>query len=264
MKSINYWKLREIKAREHLLDTSIAQSEKQLKKMYRELAKDILTQVENAVLKMQEGKSISHTFNYQKYYELLEVIQKKLKTLGDNETKLISKDMTSLYKQTGTIVDKTNNLKFSSSQINDSRIKQIINSEWVGDGKNWSQRIWTHQGELSQKLSKGILDAMEAGIPLSNLKKELMNDFNVGYHQASRIVRTEYVHIANKAATDRYEQAGIKKYRVLCNQDERLCPECQQMDGQEFFVDDATLLPPFHCNCRCTTIAVIDTETQED
>ena len=74
MKTINYWKQREIKAREKLLNTSIAQSERELKKIYRKMAEDIITQIENSILKMNEGKSISHTFNYRKYYELLEVI----------------------------------------------------------------------------------------------------------------------------------------------------------------------------------------------
>ena len=98
---------------------------------------------------------------------------------------------------------------------------------------------------------------MEAGLPLSNLKKELIKDFNVSYAQADRIVRTEYVHIANVSAVNRYKEAGIQKYRILCNQDERLCPECSSYDGQEFSID-SELKPPFHCNCRCTTIAVIE------
>ena len=168
--------------------------------------------------------------------------------------------MTDLYKQTGKVVEGAN--KFHSAQISNERIKQVINAEWVGDGKNWSQRIWTHQGELSQKLSQGILNTMEAGLSLDNLKKELMRDFNVSYSQARRIVNTEYVHISNRAAVDKYKDAGISKYRWLCNEDERLCPECSAMDNQIFDIDSG-ILPVLHPNCRCSTIAVID-EIKED
>ena len=136
MNSSKYWRLREIKAREKLLDTSIAKSEKELKKMYKSLAEDIIKEAENAYLKMQEGKSKSHHFNYQKYYELIQTIEKRLKELGDKETKLISGDMTDIYKSTSKIVEGAQ--RFSSSSISESRIKEIINSTWVGDGKNWS------------------------------------------------------------------------------------------------------------------------------
>ena len=165
--------------------------------------------------------------------------------------------MTDLYKTTSQSIDKIN--KFNTPPLNESRVRDIINAEWVGDGKNWSDRIWTHQGELSEKLTKGLLNIMEAGISPENLKKELMKDFNVNYSQASQIVRTEYVHIANKASIDRYKSAGITKYQWLCNEDERTCPYCSSMDGKIFDIDSG-ILPPggSHVNCRCTTIPVID------
>lgn len=234
MTTNKYWKTREIKAREKLLDTSIFRTEKELRKMYKQLAEDILTQVDSTIFKMMEGKSLSHFFNYKDYYELLTKIQKRLKDLGDNEVKLISKDMTELYKNTSDIVSNSN--KFKSIQISEANIKRVINGTWVGDGKNWSDRIWTHQGELSQKLAKGILDTMEAGIPLAQAKKDLMKSFNVGYSQASRIVRTEFVHSANEATIDRYKEAGVQKYLFICAQDERTCEECLSRDGKEFSV----------------------------
>ena len=136
MTTSKYWKLREIKAREKLLNTSISQSERDLKKIYRKMADDIITQIENSILKMSEGKSVSHYFDYKKYYELLEVVQGKLRDLGDKETKLISNSMTDLYKSTGKVVEGANH--FHSAQISNDRIRQVIDSEWVGDGKNWS------------------------------------------------------------------------------------------------------------------------------
>ena len=91
-----------------------------------------------------------------------------------------------------------------------------------------------------------------------------MKDFNVSYSQAKRIVNSEYVHVANRAATDRYKTAGITKYRWLCNEDERTCPECSAMDGKVFDIDSG-ILPILHPNCRCSTIAVIDiNEVSED
>ena len=180
MNNTNYWRLRESKARDRLLTKSINTSEKELRKIYRDLADNILTKVELSIEKMAEGKSVSHTFNYRKYYELLEDIQKKLHNLGDKEISLITNDLKRLYKDSRRITE--DSYKIAPTTVNNDRVKSIINSTWVGDGKNWLERIWSHQAELSQRLATGLLNAFEAGIPIREIKRDLIQDFNVSYN----------------------------------------------------------------------------------
>ena len=85
-----------------------------------------------------------------------------------------------------------------------------------------------------------------------------MDDFNVGYNQANRIARTELSYIQNKSTLDKYEQAGIKKYKILANQaDDEVCGG---LDGKEFYLHEAQVgvnFPPIHPNCKCAILAVL-------
>ena len=251
-----YWNRREVTRRNKIINTSIAVSERELKKMYRDIAKDVIAQMENALLKMKEGKSVSHIFSYRDYYETLQEIERKLKDLGDREYKIINKGMTDTYKDIQKEVSKTSSIPFRSSKMNSQRINDVINATWCGDGKNWSQRIWEHQAELGAKLSKGLLDMMEAGITPQNLQKDLMKTFNASFGQTARIIRTEYVHVANESTINRYKDAGIQKYRFVCSPG--ACEICQESADKIFSVEDTEFLPPLHPNCRCTTLAVFD------
>lgn len=77
------------------------------------------------------------------------------------------------------------------------------------------------------------------------------------YNSTVRLARTVYNYVMNQAVIDGYKEAGIEQYQVLATLDERTCTECGELDLRLFYVGTEIVganYPPFHANCRCTTI----------
>lgn len=113
---------------------------------------------------------------------------------------------------------------------------------------------------LQYHLMKGLVESAAVGKPSEELKKTLMETFNVSYNEASRLVRTELSYIYNRSTWDKYKEAGIKQYRFLTAEDERTCEECSSLNNKVIDLDKAKVgknYPPIHPNCRCTILAVI-------
>jgi SPP1 gp7 family putative phage head morphogenesis protein len=54
-------------------------------------------------------------------------------------------------------------------------------------------------------------------------------------------------------------QSGYRYYRVIAENDERLCSVCRENDGNIYLIAQAKTgenIPPFHPNCRCTVEGV--------
>ena len=81
-----------------------------------------------------------------------------------------------------------------------------------------------------------------------------MNDLNVCYSYADRLVRTEASHVYNEAAKAAYKEAKVEKIRVLVEND--ACPICKKYK-QTYLLGQEPRLPA-HPNCRCCYAPVID------
>lgn len=58
-----------------------------------------------------------------------------------------------------------------------------------------------------------------------------------------------------------YKEDGVEKYQILATLDDNTCSICGKMDGKIFNVCEAVIgknVPPFHSNCRCTTVPYYD------
>lgn len=84
-----------------------------------------------------------------------------------------------------------------------------------------------------------------------------MERFNVSYHNADRLARTELAHVYNQSTLDRYVQAGVNKVKILETDDEHTCEECRKLNKKIFPIATVPKLP-IHPNCRGTYTAVIE------
>ena len=110
-------------------------------------------------------------------------------------------------------------------------------------------------------MEKGLIDCVSRGTSKDELVKTLMADFDIGFRSADRIARTELSYIQNQATLDKYNEAGVKKYEILAAHDARTCDICSEMNGKIFELSKAQAgvnMPPFHPNCRCAVLGVID------
>ena len=75
--------------------------------------------------------------------------------------------------------------------------------------------------------------------------------------KTARLVHTETAALQNKAALDAYKELGVKKVRILGTLDSVTCSLCGSMDGMilpRTQLEQGVSEPPFHPNCRCTTV----------
>lgn len=262
-KNASYWKTRrEIQSRDKLLSRSIEKAEREFKKIYKGFSDDLFDMLKGEIEEMQkENHSETHEFNYVKFADMKKQIDRKIREMGDRERTIMSDGMIDVYKQSQKIVDTYN--KWTTLPVGkDKDIRRIIDSVWCPEGNqlNWSQRLWMHQQELASRLAQDITEAVESGIPLSEFSKKLKKETGKEYYQVDRLYRTENAHIATVATNDRYKQAGVKQYQFVCFPGEYTCPECKDLDGRIYNLDDQIIgqnCPPIHPNCRCTTIAVL-------
>ncbi|MBQ9913543.1 MAG: minor capsid protein [Clostridia bacterium] len=137
----------------------------------------------------------------------------------------------------------------------------MINNIWCADGKSWSDRVWTNIDKLQQTLNDNLIDCVVTGKKSTELKNILQNDFDVSYHRADSIVRTEMAHIQTQAAQQRYKDAGIEEVEVWADYDERRCDICGELHETRHNINGVMPVPA-HPNCRCVVIPVVNPDNQ--
>ena len=133
-------------------------------------------------------------------------------------------------------------------------------------GTNFSSSIWQDKNKLSQSLQSLIPQQFIIGTSTQNIARQLRDKLNVSYRNAIRLARTETNFVANMGMEDTYKRAGVEKYQVLATLDSRTSDICQEMDGYIGELSKAVPgvnYPPFHPNCRTTTIPYFDDEETE-
>lgn len=134
-------------------------------------------------------------------------------------------------------------------------------------GTNFSDSIWRDKNKLKLSLEQLIPQQFLIGTSTQNIARQLRDRLNVSYRNSIRLARTETNFIANKGMQDTYKRAGVEKYQVLATLDSRTSDICQEMDGYIGELSKAVVgvnYPPFHPNCRTTTVPYFDDEEAEE
>ena len=156
-----------------------------------------------------------------------------------------------------TIFDAEQFQGFSSSfnGLDKQAIGKAINTKWLGD--NYSSRIWKNENSLMNILNQELPRGLALGTNPRELSKQVSKRLNTNYNNTVRLVRTEYANVLNNSTLAGYKASGIDRYQILAALDERTCDDCDDFNEEIFEVKDAQEginMPPFHPNCRCTTI----------
>lgn len=178
-------------------------------------------------------------------------IKKELSNLSKKERTWIERQLINSTEQAVKTTAKDLGIDFNISR---NEIKEVINADWVGDGSNWSARVWGNKQALIDSLNTSLKKGIVQGLSI----KSLVDKINKDIPKASRarlyaLVRTETMHAVNEAQSLTYAKAGITRVKILVTGDERLCPHCSDLDGTILPVD-STDKPPFHPRCRCTIV----------
>ena len=263
--SKNYWAKRQERIQTAIADKTIEETEKQLKKYYAQTMKSIISDFERVYDKIQlaveDGRepTPADLYKLDQYWQMQGQLRKELQKLGDKENALLSNkfeaEWKDIYKATALPSDK------AFSTISKQGAKQMINSVWLADGKTFSQRVWGNIDKLTETLNEKLIECIVSGKKPTELKRMLMERFNVSYSQANTLIRTETANIQTEAAAQRYKDYGIEKYEFLGREEHDIGCKCKELNGKVFLLSEKKAgvnAPPMHPNCRCCIIPVIE------
>ena len=251
----DYWIERDRKAQAAFTDKTIEETEKQLKKQYKQALLTVMADFEatyDKLLAAGDNPTPADLYKLDKYWQTQAKLTKILQKLGDKEVKLISKQFLKQYEGIYSIFSLQTETAFGTPDL--QKANQIVNQIWCADGKSWSDRVWMNTNKLKDELNEKIVDCVVSGRKTSQLKQELIKTFDVSYNRASTLVRTELAHIQTEAAKERYKDYGIKEVEVLA--EDAKCKHCGGLNGKHYNIFEKIPIPA-HPNCRCCIIPVI-------
>ncbi|MDY2918116.1 MAG: minor capsid protein, partial [Anaerococcus sp.] len=125
-------------------------------------------------------------------------------------------------------------------------------------GSNYSENIWTNSYLIAKRAEQAITKNIIAGKSINNLTNELERVYG-NKHRANikRLLRTETAYIKGQGDILAYKKLKVEEYEILATLDNRTSSICRSKDGKHYPIDEATVgenYPPFHPNCRTTTI----------
>lgn len=257
-----YWQDRRADELNKVSNKTIRQTEKQLKKYYSDVMVRTLADFEavyNKILTtVGEGRepTPADLYRLDTYWQHQAQLRQELNKLGEKQITLLSKQFELNFFDIYFSIGKVGESTFST--LDTSLVRQMINSIWCADGKSWSQRIWQNTELLAETLNEQLVHCVASGKKPTELKKLLMNRFDVSYNNADMLVRTEIAHIQSQAALKRYQDAGLTEVQVWANEDERRCEHCGKLH-KKIYPITAHVPIPNHPNCRCNVVPVVET-----
>lgn len=265
---MSYWAKRQAKIQEALVNKSEKKIKQQLSKYYGISARRAIENFErvyNKLLAQQaDGKQATPADLYKldSYWAAQAQLRNELQKLGEKQISLLTKQFEIMFFEVYYSIAPEGLQAFNT--IDAAAARQMINAIWCADGKDFSQRVWGNTERLIESLNEQLILTVATGAKTTNLKKQLQERFNVSYSRANTLVRTELAHIQTMAAKQRYEDYGLKYYEILGNDDDTCgqhSPDCHEMDGKKFLYTEMNVgvnAPPFHPNCRCAIIPVVE------
>lgn len=167
-----------------------------------------------------------------------------------------------IYYKTAYEVQKKVGIGFSFTQVDEKKLKTILEKPWASDGSNFSDRIWkSYKPKLVNNMQKKLVDWCINGTDVQKLTDNLAKESDVVEKACATLIHTEVSNICNQSQVDSYKEMGVEKYKNLETLDGITCKVCGGHDGEVHDIDEFQVgltAPPFHPRCRGTTIPVTD------
>lgn len=187
----------------------------------------------------------------------LEVLQANIKLhqydLALNEFEIIDKHLTESIRRENLFSAGVLNMTLGSFEASKVSADSIVYANF--NNATWSSRVWERQSELRDIVKKGVADTVLRGKGTNVLINNLRKEFDVSYGYARRLAVTESARVYSEAQKANYEANSVEEFEIMTEL--KACQICQPFNGKIFKVSElvpALNAPPFHPNCRCTTV----------
>ena len=187
-------------------------------------------------------------------------LQQQVEVLYGNRIDSMEKHLRSIYSSqyygTGFEIQKGFGVGWSVAGVDTNRVDRLLSQPWTADGKTFSNRVWTHQAELLQKLRVDLTQSIMRGDSPQSLITSISKDLGVARHRASTLVMTESAYVASAGQKDMFDELDVKEYIIVATLDESTSELCRELDGKLCLMKDyevGVTAPPFHPRCRTVT-----------
>ena len=197
-------------------------------------------------------------------YEVDKILNKLTIEADKSTKKLLTDTLKDNYYKNVYNISKSKGFLAKFSGIDNKQIQRILSYPW--SGSNYSDRIWENKRLLSKTIKEEITQMVIRGESSKKVAQRMAQKLDGSYKNAVRIVQTEHSYIMNQASLYTYEDLNIEKYEILSTFDNRTCKDCGKYDGKKVEIKKAIVgdnLPPFHPNCRCTTVPYYEDEEDD-
>ena len=216
---------------------------------------------------MKELENASAKYHISRLEALKLQTRQTIEALYNNEEKVVSTMVERVYSDgyyhSIFEIQKGFGIGWDIGAIDQNKLKTIISKPWATDGKNFSDRIWQSKGQLINDLYSELTRSCILGKSPDQAIKNISKKFNTSKSQAGRLIMTEQAYFSSVAQKDVFKELDVDKYEIVATLDNRTSIICQDMDGHVFDMKDyapGVTAPPFHPNCRTTTVPYFNDE----
>ena len=138
-------------------------------------------------------------------------------------------------------------------------LDKAINEKWLGS--NYSDRLWKDKISLLTELQTNLAQAFIRGDSIDKTTKTVARRLGTDFNKTRTLINTESAYIAQKATFDGYKATGVEQYQIVATLDLHTSKLCRSLDLKIFNLSDKEIgvtAPPFHANCRTTTVAYFE------
>ena len=146
--------------------------------------------------------------------------------------------------------------------LNRTEVAQAAAYPW--SGASFSERIWNNADSLARALRQAVTQGLIQGQDARQMGAAIAKATGSSAADAERLIRTETARCIEEATLKGYAAAGVGRYQILVDEDERTCKFCGAIDEEAVHEVAGAVtgvnLPPFHPRCRCTTVPYFSQE----
>lgn len=221
--------------------------------------------VDGRWMKELENASARHHVNRLEALKLSTTnsIEKAMGGMTDDVDKMLRDVYKSTYYKGCYEFQRGTGIGFDLAKVNDRYLDAILKKPWCADGSNYSDKIWKNKtklvNELDNELTRMALTGDAPGESIRRISKALHTSKN----NAATLVMTEQAFFTSVAQQDAFKELGVGEFEVVATLDGLTCTTCGSHDSDHRPMSEfkpGITAPPYHPNCRCTTVPYVDDE----
>lgn len=148
-----------------------------------------------------------------------------------------------------------------SASLDESLLKTLVETPF--DGRNYSKQLWDNTDKLVEDLKDVLKRGFIRGDSVKTMAQEIAGKYNIARSRAQTLIRTDGTAIINRAAIQRYKDAGLTYYRDSVHLDDRTTAICREVAKKDELkrIDEMVIgvnAAPYHYNCRTAVIPEVD------